>query len=382
MRINRRNFIKTTLGAGLATCGVGVLLGGCGGSLTRSDVSPTDEPDQALGAGALDDRLRSILFYASLAPSGHNTQPWFVRLSGPNKLIIGADPERRLPAVDPHNREVMLSIGAFTENLVLAAGNMGLKACPRVIATDPGDQDVVDITFEKHQPSSYPLARLTQRMTVKRGYRPNDIKQDDLKYLSQPLKERLFYFPSTSSHAKCIRDGAIENFRAQANRDDAQIETVKWMRLSNRDARRCRDGLTVAGMEITGIKGWFVRHFVAPQTFLKPGFREQSITHTARLAREGGGWLIITSKGHSVADWVDAGRRFERMALLARERNIALQPMTQYLEEAAGLQQFAAHHDARIIPQFVLRVGYLHRYPEPVSLRRPVDWFVRQETAS
>jgi len=31
-----------------------------------------------------------------------------------------------------------------------------------------------------------------------------------------------------------------------------------------------------------------------------------------------------------------------------------------------------------MIPQFLLRVGYLKRYPEPVSLRRPVNWFVQK----
>ena len=65
------------------------------------------------------------------------------------------------------------------------------------------------------------------------------------------------------------------------------------------------------------------------------------------------------------------------MALLARERNIALQPMTQYLEEAAGQNQITANHSNDMYPQFILRVGYLKRYPKPVSLRRPVSWFVR-----
>jgi hypothetical protein len=54
--------------------------------------------------------------------------------------------------------------------------------------------------------------------------------------------------------------------------------------------------------------------------------------------------------------------------------------MTQYLEEKAGVNQIAANHPSTMIPQFILRVGYLKRYPEPVSLRRPVSWFVRNDT--
>jgi hypothetical protein len=130
-------------------------------------------------------------------------------------------------------------------------------------------------------------------------------------------------------------------------------------------------------MEIRGFKGWFVRNFIKPQDFMKPSFRKQSVDLTAKLARQGGGWLVITSEGQTVADLIDSGRRFERMTLLARERKLAIQPMTQYLEEKEGLEQIAADHAASVIPQFILRVGYLKNYPDPVSLRRPVSWFVR-----
>jgi hypothetical protein len=51
--------------------------------------------------------------------------------------------------------------------------------------------------------------------------------------------------------------------------------------------------------------------------------------------------------------------------------------MTQYLEEESGLKQIAAEHEQRVIPQFVLRIGYMNTYPDPVSLRRPVSWFLR-----
>ena len=84
----------------------------------------------------------------------------------------------------------------------------------------------------------------------------------------------------------------------------------------------------------------------------------------------------MTSDGRTVADLVETGRRFERMALKARERKIAVQPMTQYLEEKAGQKQIAANHEKGVTPQFILRFGYLNTYPDPVSLRRPVAWFV------
>jgi len=374
MELNRRSFLKKALAAGSLAAGTGSLLSACSG-IRRSDL-----PDQTLSEHTLNqlDKLgNSILYYASLAPSGHNSQPWYVRVLSQNEWIIGVDPDRRLPAVDPGNREVMLSIGAFAENLSIAAGTFGLKAEMEVIASDPFEQDVIKVTLRKAKPVDYPLQRITRRMTVKHGYLSNEIKQEDIRALSEHLKERLFYFPRGTDHAACIEEGAIENFRIQVRRDDAQKELVQWVRLSNKEAERHRDGLTLEGMEIRGFKGWFVRNFINPEDFMKPSFRKQSVDQIAKFARQGGGWLVITGEGQTVLDLCDSGRRFERMALKARERNIAIQPMTQYLEEESGLKQIAAEHERRVVPHFVLRVGYLNTYPEPVSLRRPVSWFVR-----
>jgi hypothetical protein len=54
-----------------------------------------------------------ILRLASRAPNGHNTQPWTITLVDPATWILGSDQTRRLPAVDPANREMLLSLGAF-----------------------------------------------------------------------------------------------------------------------------------------------------------------------------------------------------------------------------------------------------------------------------
>jgi hypothetical protein len=119
-----------------------------------------------------------------------------------------------------------------------------------------------------------------------------------------------------------------------------------------------------------------VRQFVQPEAFLKESYRQQGVDLIAELAQQGGGWVVITSPGETVSDLIESGRRFERMARLARENGIGIHPMTQILEEKKGIEQIAGFHGSRFFPQFVLRVGYIDAYPEPVSLRRPVDWFV------
>jgi hypothetical protein len=374
MNINRRNFIKRSIALGAAALGTGSVLNACRSSITRQDLAQQRASSPA--TAMLPEDHMAILHHAALAPSGHNSQPWIVRIVSPVEWVIEADPSRRLPAVDPQNREVLLSLGAFTENLVLTAGAMGYQADTTVVAENAFDKNIVKIELHPEKPVPYPLERITTRMTVKHGYRDAEISPRDIRVLAEPFGGHLFYFPNGTPHAECIREGAVEHFRRQTYRGDAQKETIKWLRLSNQEAEKHRDGLTVQGMEIQGFKGWYVSHFVDPEDFLKPSFLEQGIDHTSRLARQGGGWVVITSPGNSVADLIDTGRKFERMALQCREHMLAIHPMTQFLEEEDGMGQIIALHQADMHPQFILRVGYLDSYPRPVSLRRPVDWFV------
>ncbi len=373
MQTNRRNFLRMLGGCALAAGAVPFLpdAARAAGSATRYGLR-TPSP-----VAGIDPEMNRMLHYASLAPSGHNSQPWYVRIIDPRRMIIGAAPERRLPAVDPDNREMMLSLGAFVENFHLAAGDMGYEARAKVKAGNPFEEEILEVTLRKGKPTGYPLGRMKMRRTVKQRFDSRELRKKDVEALSEPLAGHLFYFPPGSEHALCMQEGTVEAFRVQAARDEAQQELVRWLRLSREAEERHRDGLTTAGMEISGLKGWFVRNFTKPADFMKQSMRRRGVEQTAELAGEGGGWFVITSTGSSVSHLIETGRAFERMALLARERGIALHPMTQILEEEVGRREIAANHDAGMIPQFVLRAGYLDPYPDPVSPRRPVSWFVR-----
>jgi hypothetical protein len=109
---------------------------------------------------------RYILKNASLAPSGHNTQPWNVKIISENEWIIGWDRSRSLPAVDPHNRELLLSIGAFCEALSISAGSIGIETVKKVIAKDSFSQDLVKIHFKPVNKSDTLINNLKNRRTI------------------------------------------------------------------------------------------------------------------------------------------------------------------------------------------------------------------------
>lgn len=369
MNKSRRSFLRTGIAAGALALGATPFFSSCSGPLHRS-------PDADKAVTGLDRQKADMLYYASLAPSGHNSQPWTVAIPDATGFVVGFDPQRTLPAVDPENRELLLSLGTFIENLCLAAGNAGYDPEVHILSQNRTDPQVARITLHPARPGEYPLERLKLRRTVKSGFSSREIKGSDVERLAQPLDGRLFYFPAGTRHAACIAEGAIEAFRAQTWRDAAQAELARWVRFGKSAVARHRDGITTAGMETGLLASWYIDTFMSSKDVLSRTFREKGIDKTAAQVREGGGWFIITGAGETVADIVDTGRRFQRMALLAREHHLAIHPMTQQLEEKASREQIARAHGPGMIPQFILRVGYRDRYPAPVSPRRPASRFL------
>ena len=157
---------------------------------------------------------------------------------------------------------------------------------------------------------------------MKNGFLTREIAAEDLTVLSEPHGGRLFYYPRETDHAKCIQEATVESYRVQAYRDEAQKELAQWVRFSNEDARKHRDGLT------TGEYGnyRFLRMVCAavhgPRRCGGRAFQEQGIDIAAKWAAEGGGWMVITSGGRGVEDLVETGRRFECTALLARAQHL------------------------------------------------------------
>jgi hypothetical protein len=372
MNIDRRESLRI-LGATALTLGATPLTIGCRG-LARSDVER--EPAAEASRTALDPQLLDILYHASLAPSGHNAQPWAVRIPEPGLLVIGSEHMRWLPAVDPNNREMLLSLGAFLENLIAAAEHHGYHSEYRVVAHSPTDRDVLEVRLTRAARVPFALEKIRQRRTVRRNHLPGQLRGDDLRALAQPFGDRFAVFPRGSTAASYLEEGTIEANRLQAYRDQAQEELSHWIRWTDKEGRLYRNGLTPESMEITGLSGWFVRHFMNRKSVMKKSFRERSVDAVREQVKSYGGWVVVSSPDSGTPGLIETGRAFERMLLGVRERMIAIHPMTQMLEEAPIRDQVARALRVSGDLQFILRAGYLKRYPDPVSLRRPVPWFV------
>jgi hypothetical protein len=370
--MNRRGFISIT-GAAIVVAGGLYYL-----STDKRNFVRADSNDGSSGNIPLKDDERAILYMASLAPSGHNTQPWFVKYIEPYHWIIGNDKSKWLPGVDPTQRETMLSIGAFLQNLEYAAGNLGYASQFNVLASTNQDENIVEVKLTRvFNAMKFDVQKIRQRRTIRSGYLNEALKIQDIIYLAKAESDFIRYIPNSSKEHQWLNEQTIEANRMQAYRDDAEQELAGWIRFSSKEAKAHLDGLTLASMEIEGVVAWYLRNFYGKADVMKKGFREQSIDKVKEQVGTSAGWLLITSKDNSVIALLESGRRLQRLLLKIREKNIAIHPMTQILEEPSTNKILQSSIGITDNIQFILRTGYVKDYPAPVSLRRPVDGFLR-----
>lgn len=374
--MNRRQFLTRGVAGAAVIAGSGLFLHGCSRDL-RADLMGHEPAGTGRAFKMLGSDGYKILYYASLAPSGHNSQPWFIKVLDSHEWIICSDRNRWLPEVDGDNREVLLSIGAFLENLVQAAGAFGFEVEATTLSKDRFDENVVRVKLEQSGTQNDSLKRIAARRTVKSGLRNTELRAEDVDDFSRLTQDHLYYFPRGTTHSDVMAKEAVDNFAVQFENQTVMREMAAWSRFKDEDVKKYRDGLTPDSMEIKGVAGLYVRYFMNTEDVLGDTWKQKGIEKIKQQAAQGGGWIVITSDGNTVHDLVETGQRFQRMSLMARQKSIAIHPMTQTLEESRGKKNIQENHPPSVKPQFMLRVGYLDKYPDPVSLRRPVEWFVR-----
>ncbi|MDX5376134.1 MAG: Tat pathway signal protein, partial [Halomonas sp.] len=130
-------------------------------------------PDQAA-------RVKELIRYATLAPSGHNTQCWRFRIAE-DAISILPDLTRRTPVVDPDDHHLYVSLGCAAENLSLAARALGMQGEVSFHAEGAGE---VHVTLAPCQPEVSPLFdAIPARQCSRTDYDGSTITDEELSLL-------------------------------------------------------------------------------------------------------------------------------------------------------------------------------------------------------
>ncbi len=322
--------------------------------------------------------MHKILCYASLAGSSHNSQPWKAEVYPNDSILIFADTTRLLDVVDPKGIELYISVGAFIENLDIAANALGYKTEITILET--GTNASLPTASVKLTKTSLPqnlkyLEELELRTTLRIPFDTVAIKNIDSEKLVSIAPEKLIFVPANSPDGYFISKKELEAYTIQAYQKEAQDELASWMRFSNKDVNSKRDGLTPAGMGIKGIGGFMLLNFMKPEDSKKESFVKAGVEKTQKQVENCGGWIINTTEKDDLGEWINVGRIYERLNIQCRSLNLGFHPMNQLIE----VPQIDKEVNDKMAPgrkiRFVARIGYVIDYPAPVSKRRPVESF-------
>jgi hypothetical protein len=319
-----------------------------------------------------------ILHYASLAGSSHNSQPWKAEVFPNDSIVVFADTSRLLDVVDPKGIELYISMGAFIENLDIAAKAFGYKT--DIVLFESGINLSLPAASIKLTKTGLPqnpeyLEELELRTTLRIPFDTMAIKNIDSEKLVSVAPGNVIFVPSNSPDGRFIAEKELEAYTIQSYQKDAQDELASWMRFSNKDVNSKRDGLTPAGMGINGIGGFVVRNFMKPEDSKKESFIKSGLEKTQQQVENCGGWIIILNENDDLTEWINVGRIYERINIRCRSLNLGFHPMNQIIEVPPVCQEVNDKMVQGRKIRFVARIGYVNEYPAPVSKRRPVESF-------
>ena len=219
-----------------------------------------------------------------------------------NHITLSPDFSRRLPAVDPAERELFISLGCAAENLSLAAAHFGYAT-----DTDIADNGSIRIALHKQpenqrQPENEALfAQIPRRQTNRAAYNGNTIPKAELDSLlaaQQSDSVSLHPFARNTPEFAALTEAVATGNRAQMHDPAFKAELLSWICFNRHHSNTTRDGLGNAVMGVPNLPAWHSRPII--KTMLNE--RRQTRSDRQKIATSSH-LLLIASAGDDIGAW-------------------------------------------------------------------------------
>ncbi|MCX5494919.1 nitroreductase family protein [Kaistia dalseonensis] len=309
---------------------------------------------------------RELIRLATLAPNGHNTQPWRFLL-GASRIEIQPDFSRRTPVVDPDDHHLFVSLGCAAETLAISAAEAGRPGQVSFDATGDGRMlfDFVDAAPAE----SSLFGAITRRRSTRAEFAGGEVSSEALDALAavSRLPGVELMLVTDPARVAAVSDLVVAGNTAQMA-DPAFIRELKhWLRFNPRQAMATGDGLFSAASGNPQLPTW-LGGVLFDLAFGVDGENEKY----RRQMRSSAGLAIFVSEKDDPAHWAQSGRACQRFLLQATALGLKQSFVNQAVEVPAMRRELASLlglGDRRA--DLVVRFGYGPDMPR--SLRRAVD---------
>ncbi|WP_371345085.1 Tat pathway signal protein [Ancylobacter sp. IITR112] len=298
-----------------------------------------------------DPALTDLLRLATLAMSGHNTQPWRFRL-GPGSLDLLPDASRATPVVDPDDHHLFVSLGCAAETLALAAAATGRPGEWR--AQEEGS---LRYRFAPAPPQADPLAAaITRRQSTRAVYDGRPVPAGVLAALARAAAQEGVRYVLLTERARlnALRDLTLAGNEAQMKDAAFRAELKRWLRFNPASAQRQGDGLYAGASGNPSLPDW--AGAIAFDLFVTAAAENDKY---ARQIASSPGVAVFFAEQADPAHWIAVGRACQRFALAATAQGLKLACLNPAVEVPALRPELASlAGETGLRPDMVLRFGY------------------------
>ena len=344
------------------------------------------------------DPRMQVVAQAVLAPSGHNMQPWTVKLdpSDATVLYLYTDPTRLTPAVDPLARQTMVSQGTFLAYLEVSAAHLGYTATVSLFPDGAYNESQLAASMTTH-----PVARVTlvkNSSAATSDYAALFLSDTNRSpYSAAPLTsaqttELAALAGSSPATMSILSDPAdlttianlgIQGTLIETQYDAATKESDAVFHGTEQSKNEARSGFAVEGQGTSGVMKYFLQGLITiiPSVNDDAAGAKNQIALTAAAVAHTAAYALISTPGNTRTEQVQAGILYGQMSLRARTLGLVMQPLSQVLQEYPTMAVPYAEVHAQYAPkgetiQMLVRMGTA-TVDYPVSMRRDANDLVR-----
>lgn len=316
--------------------------------------------------GKMESKIKFLLNYAILAPSGHNSQPWKFKIEG-NKLKILPDYERRRLAVDPEDRELFISLGCAVKNLEIAADYFGMIKNKSYEIDIKEGKVGVEFDFKngtKESTDKELFKAIVERQTNRGEYEDRNISKDQLKRLIDGVGEngvRLKVF-SEKKDKELLGNLVYSSNKVWFKSRDLVEELDGWLQ----DDVDGNGGLSTGMLNLYKI-AVNLKYFLMKDS---PELEEKA-SREKRYAEKAAAIVVVESEADGIENWIKSGEGYEELALKLTSMGLSHGFFNTIIELKTQREKLARMCGTKGRPQMILRVGYAVAKPEK-SPRREV----------
>jgi nitroreductase len=313
-----------------------------------------DAADFPVGS-PVEEMLRFALRYAILAPSSHNSQPWRFWIDGA-AVELYVDLSRRLPVVDPADRELVMSCAAALKNLTVALNYFG-EGFDVTLFPEPDRVDLLARLELVSRPAAATpqlkdlFAAITRRHTTRRTFDPAAVtEQVFLELRRAALDDQAGLFEVPRHKRRAVAYLVADADTVQMSDPQFRRELAYWMRPNHPATADGMPGYALGYSDLQSVVGPLV-----VRTF------DVGASQAAKdedLARGSPLLAVLATPADDPAGWVAAGQAMQHVLLTAAAAGLQASFLNQPIEVQTLRAKLASELGLTGYPQLLMRFGY------------------------